>query len=251
MSGTVADIVGEAAALAPADVIKMPVMGAAELCMLGAMSTSLVDEDVQAWWARKSEADRFRLSLIALGNLVHRELLDPPAPGQEDRPSSDVLLRAKPKLAVLLAARTRPSFIALQRAAERADPGEQTRMYGLADTTAGVRAVLAETRMTPEPGLNCVYMYHLLSAAGCASSLAYSADKDAMRPAAGLLRHRSTQVIDIYRPGNPPHNDVFKVTRDRQMLVVTRGHEGSAKSVHTDKDGLARMVEQALTGNRL
>jgi hypothetical protein len=250
-TASVSEILGYAAGLAPGQVKALPLITGAELCTLGAMSASLVDQDEWSWWTGKSAADRFRLSTLALQTLVGRELLDAP-PGEEaDTPGPEVQLRARPRLAVILTARTRPSFIALQRSGANGDPRDNICMYGISDASAGLRAVLATERMGHMPPQGNVYLHALKSRAGCAATLAYSACEHLDTSKKALRRKRQTWVIDIYHSADRPYSDRFEVTRDGETLAAAHDHAGTVtSSVCADRKELAMLIEKALPGEQ-
>jgi hypothetical protein len=246
---SVHDILEYGAGLTAGQAQELPLISAAELCVLGAMNTSLVDEDVWSWWRERSEADRFRLSMSVLKFLVERGLLDPSQNDAEDRPGPEVRLRARPQLAVILKARTRPSFIVVQRQGADGDPRQEICMYGISDTSSGLRAVVSAYRFKKRVrSLGNVYLHALQSRAGCASSLAFSAEKNTAESVwEGLLRRRPTWMIDIYRPGDKPVSDRFEVARDGDMLSVKHWRTGDPSStMRTSRDDLARLIEDEL-----
>jgi hypothetical protein len=230
----------------------LPRLVAAELCTLGAMNTSLIDEDVWFWWTQVSTADRYPLMLSALKRLVERGLLDPPSDGEPDRPEPEVLLRAKPELAVIAAARTHPTFVVLQHRGDNGDPRFELRMHGIPGTVAGFSGVLAEGRfIVPFPGVGHLFMYAAQTRGGCAETLARIARaRQEGSPKIGVLRRRQPWIIDIFLPGEAPVRHRFEVTsEDGKLIVVHQQGKTTMNSERTDEEGLARMIEEALPGD--
>lgn len=160
-------------------VLELPVMGAADLFALGALSHPLIDSHALQWW--DAQPDQEAAARRGYDHMVRRGMIDP-ATG-----------RIHPELGVILAARIRPAFImALRpRPADEMLPG---RFLGIADETAGLRAVLGEdapperTRHYEE--LGPIYLYELATA------------PKASQTVASLAAGHRHLVIDFYLPGS-------------------------------------------------
>lgn len=160
-------------------VVKLPVMGTADLCALGALGHPLLDESAISWW--NAQPDREAAARRGYDHMVRRKMIDP-----ETR-------RVHPELGVILAARARPAFIVVIRA--RPDGGTAPgRFLGIADETAGLHAVLGETAPPGEhkhyEELGPLYIYELASPSKAGQTLADTA------------ADRKHTVIDIYLPGS-------------------------------------------------
>jgi hypothetical protein len=230
----------------------LPYFVAAELCTMGAMNTSLIDEDVWSWWTQMATADRYPLMLSALNHLVERELLDPPADDQTYEPGPEVLLRARPELAVVVAARTRPAFVVLQRLGADGDPRFELRMYGIPGRVAGFSGVIAEGRFIARySAIGHKFMYAVQTRAGCAATLAWTArSKTETISKKGVPRRRQPWIIDIFLPGETPVRHRFEVIGEDGKLAVTHNRgQATVNSARTDEEGLARMIEEVLPGD--
>ncbi|WP_328319027.1 hypothetical protein [Streptomyces sp. NBC_00388] len=235
------------------DAVQLPALSTAELCVLGAMQTTLVDEDAWSWWSGMAEAERFELSAMALKFLVHRGLLDEPDPAQasgagteENTPGESVGLPVRPLLAMILAGRTEPSFIVVRREGSKGGP-DRMRLYGIAEEGRGLRAVLAEeatgnhvSRFGP------AYKYVLASPAEAVRSLLRWVDR---APAGHRFGRRPSKVIDVYQPnkGSGPGLDRFEVRRSSAGLSVERNASGAP--VACDEEALGRQLGELLTGH--
>jgi hypothetical protein len=230
----------------------LPYFVAAELCTMGAMNTSLIDEDVWAWWTQMATADRYPLMVLMLQNLVDRGLLDPPADGRDDRPGPEVLLRAKPELAVIVAARTRPTFVVLQRLGAKGDPRFELRMYGIPGSVGGFSGVLAEGRFAAKPSVvGHSFMHAIQTRVGCAATLAWTArSKTETISKKRVLRRRQPGIIDIFVPGEKPVRHRFEITGEGgELAVVHNRGQASVNCARTDEEGLAQMIEGVLPGD--
>ena len=133
-------LLGQAGAMT-AGAVRLPAMTAAELCVLGAMTTSLIDASAWSWWTSAPPGRRPVLRETAWRFLAYRQLITHDVPG-EATPGQARRVRVSPTAALIVAGRTRPAFIVLCRETAAGEP-ERTRMYGIADQR-GLRAVLIE-----------------------------------------------------------------------------------------------------------
>ncbi len=223
--------------------VRLPAMSTAELCTLGAMQSSLIDQDAWNWWTGKAESERDALSAATLKFLTHRKLLDPPGPGTDDPAAENVMLRVRPDLGVILAGRTRPAFIVLSRDGANGAPRDM-RLYGISDQEYGLRAVLAEEATHRQAEwMGPAYLYLLASPAEAAMSLVRWIDRGAGR----TLRRRPPKMIDVYRGnlGSGPARDHVEVTREGPAgYRVTRTRVGQPADPPADCDetGLHRLL---------
>jgi hypothetical protein len=208
--------------------IRLPLMTAAELCALGALGHPLVDARTLAWW--NAQPDHEALSRLAYGSLAKRKLLDTETG------------RVSPPLGLILAGRSRPSFILITRDKPAAEPNP-LRLYGIADES-GVRAVLAEGAQSRSlawagPG----YGYMLTGVATQSRALAEAAAE------------RRQLVFDVFRPPArspdlPAERTV--VTRVHHRLRVERQVPGATVpvAIDCDLDALADLLAGMMTGAR-
>ena len=93
--------------------VRLPAMTAAELCVLGAMTTSLIDARAWSWWTSAPPGRRPALREMAWQFLAYRELVTSrPAARAAAEPGR---VRVAPPAALIVAGRTRPAFIVLCR----------------------------------------------------------------------------------------------------------------------------------------
>ncbi|WP_406137388.1 hypothetical protein [Streptomyces sp. NBC_01089] len=228
--------------------VQLPALSTAELCVLGAMQATLVDADALSWWSGMLEAERSGLSAMALKFLIHRGLLDEPAPGTADSPlGENVDLPVRPLLAMILAGRGRPSFVVLRREGPKGEP-ERMRLYGIAEEGRGLRALLAEVATGNHVSrFGPAYEYALVSPEEAVSSLLRWVD----RAPARKLGRRLPKVIDVYQPdkGSGPARDRIEVRVDSSGLHVE--HEGVGTAPTTtdcDEKALGRLLADLFAG---
>ncbi|MCX5422883.1 hypothetical protein [Streptomyces sp. NBC_00078] len=231
--------------------VQLPALSTAELCVLGAMQATLIDEVSWSWWSGMTEAERFGLSAMALKFLVHRGLLDEPEPGAiEDVSTENVDLPARPLLAMILAGRTQPAFVVIRAEGAKAAP-ERTRLYGIAEEGRGLRAVLAETGPGKLPTrFGPAYEYALVSPAEAVNSLLRWVNR---APAGHKLGRRRPKIIDVYQPnkGAGPARDRFEVHRGGPSgLRVEQGStdsSGTSAPIDCDEDAFGRLLTDLFT----
>ena len=81
-------LLGQATALS-SGAVRLPAMTAAELCVLGAMTTSLIDARAWSWWTSAPPGRRPALREMAWQFLAHRQLVTPePAARGGNRPGA-------------------------------------------------------------------------------------------------------------------------------------------------------------------
>jgi hypothetical protein len=122
-------------------VLRLPTLTTDELAALRALDASpLRDAEALEWWSGLAEDVRAAVQASTLRGLIARALLGAtPVHATEDH----VDLPTSPELAVLLAARRHPSFLAVCMDVDgRGNP--IMRLYGAADDVQGLRCVLVE-----------------------------------------------------------------------------------------------------------
>lgn len=212
--------------IAEGKAVELPVMSTAELCALGALAHSVLDAPALAWW--NEQPDKEKLTRLAYAATGRRKLLDPDTG------------RLLPPLGLILAGRSRPSFVLLTRDSPEAEP-RNARAYGIADES-GLRAVLTE-RSRPNPGAwtGPVYFYLLGGVA---------AQSDALAGWAVGGKHRT---IDLYRPGSgitgPAERLVVSPARRHRLSVDRQTPDAEAREhLACDQQGLAALVARIMTG---
>ena len=227
--------------------VRLPAMTAAELCVLGAMTTSLIDASAWSWWTSAPPARRQVLRGAAWRFLAHRQLITPDAPGRQT-PGQAGRVRVTPAAALIVAGRTRAAFIVLCREGVTGEP-ERTRMYGIADQHRGLRAVLIEDATPGQLGwAGPAYEFGLASPAAAGRALARWATTTGSAPP---LRPRP-RLIDLYLPGAGARlpagriavratGNGWQVQRDSSLLSA--GHP-----LAWDEDGLTGLFTDTLTG---
>ncbi|MGH3720339.1 MAG: hypothetical protein ACRDRI_16140 [Pseudonocardiaceae bacterium] len=218
----------------------LPELLAADLCVLGAALQAVFDEPVWRSWLTLADVTRDKLVLDVLNGLAHRRLVDPPA----DEDSS--ALRVHAPLGLIMAARSRPAFVAVCSVGEvqRGAP----RMYGIAEDGRGLRAVLAEQVSAERIGLgtghrerldrvedrarlgnlNQIYKYALMSPGRAVHILASWLHPEGGHDVPGVTAPRR---LDLYR-----HREGQPLTRE-QVTVTAGGdriHQVSLDGVPQD-----------------
>lgn len=204
---------------------ELPVMSSAELCALGALAHPVVDTPALAWW--NQQPDKEKLARLAYTVMGRRGLLDPGTG------------RLLPPLGLILAGRSRPSFVLLTRDKPAAEP-RGIRRYGIADES-GTRAVLLE-RTLPNPGAwtGPVYLFAITGVRHEADTLA--------QWAAGH-KHRT---IDLYRPGSGTTGPAERLTvtpaRHRRLSVErTTPLAATPQPLEGDQQDLAGLITSIMT----
>jgi hypothetical protein len=228
------------------DAVRLPAVSAAELATLGALQGTLIDDDAWSWWIDMPEAERYGLAAMALKFLVHRGLVDPPGPDAGQAEGTDeVALRVRPLLAMILAGRSQPAFVAVRRDGARSSP-DRMRLYGIAEEGSGLKAVLAEEATGKHAaGFGPGYQYALVSPAEAATSLVRWIKRS---PGRLTIGRRPVKVIDVYRPntGAGPTLAHLKVTPASGGFRVER--DGDDAPVEGDEDLLGRLLADLLAG---
>jgi hypothetical protein len=224
--------------------IALNMLTAAELCVLGGMNCSLVDQEVWSWWTGKSEADRFTLLKRAIWLMKETGKLELPLDGTELQPGNDLLLHLKAKPGIILAGKLNPSFIALLRRGE-GGPSD-VRMYGISDERAGLRGVLQEWNTNVRTGIfGTSFGYTLFNREGAVAWLAALAVKPPEQE--GLLHRRPPWVIDVHQPGGRgAHGKIEVAAKDGKLLVTSRRPGGGAVKETIDEAGLGRLIGEMI-----
>jgi hypothetical protein len=218
-------------------VVPLPELIAVDLCALGAAWQSMFDEPVWRSWVALPDSLREELTADSRAGLVRRRLLDLP-PSVESVDGTQAF-RVAPALALIMAARAHPAFIALGSAAggQRGAP----RMYGIADMVCGLRAVLIEhasaeriglgtgERLTLPPALDQqragdlhqLYQYLLVSPERAVQVLSKWLTTS---PGDGRDADGGARTVDVFR-----HRQNADLTRDR--LSVTASPSGPIRVV--------------------
>lgn len=205
---------------------ELPVMSSAELCALGALAHPVVDAPALAWW--NAQADKEKLARLAYAVMGRRGLLDPNTG------------RLTPPLGLILAGRSRPSFVLLTRDKPASEP-RGIRRYGIADES-GTRAVLLEfTQPNPGAWTGPVYRFAITGVQSVADDLA--------KWAAGH-KHRT---IDLYRPGSgttdPSERIVVTPARRHRLSVeLSTPRTAAPEPLESDRQGLAELLATIMMG---
>jgi hypothetical protein len=207
---------------------ELPVMNTAELYAAGALSHPLLDDHALAWW--NAQPDQETTARQGYEHMAGRKMIDPDTG------------RIHPLLAIILAARSRPAFIIIVRAQPDGAP-LPVRFLGVADETAGLRAVLAEnappTVVKENQDVGPLYSYEL------------SGPRRTSRHIAAFTTEARHPAIDFYLPGSvsglPAQR--FLVTRALRGLRVERHTAGGApQQVTCSQEELADMLLDTMTG---
>ena len=189
------------ATLLKSGAVRLSAMTAPEVCVLGAMTTSLIDAGAWSWWTSAPPGRRAVLREMAWQFLAYRQLVTSEPAGREATGPGRV--RVAPPAALIVAGRTRPAFIVLCRPGPTGEP-EQTRMYGIGDQQSGVRTVLIEDAKTGPAGwAGPAYEFGLTSPVAAGRALA----RWAASPGPDRCR-----LIDIHLPGTRDIRPASRIT---------------------------------------
>jgi hypothetical protein len=205
---------------------KLPVMATAELAAVGALADDpLIDAHALEWWT--AQPDQESLARQAHDHLAQRKLIDP---------STE---RVHPQLGLILAGRGRPSFILVCRERPDAEPN-MMHVFGIADETAGLRAVLIEGVLPMQ-----------LKWAGPAYDYVLSGGPKASRDLAKWAAERKNRTIDVYLPGSETSLPSFRfvVAPALRRLHVERGTPTApAQRITCSEEELGGLLLEAMTG---
>ena len=237
-------LLGQATALS-SSAVRLPAMTAGELCVLGAMTTTLIDARAWSWWTSTPPGRRPALREMAWQFLAHRQLVTPePAARGATQPGR---VRVAPPAALIVAGRTHPAFVVLCRPGATGEP-EQTRMYGIGDLESGIRAVLIEEAKPGRVGwAGPAYEFGLAGPTAAGRALArWAAFPGA---AAGPLRSR---LIDIHRPGNRDIRPAARISvaagGGNLHVVCEPSRLTVTNPLPCDEDVLTSLLAHTLTG---
>lgn len=225
--------------------VRLPAMTAAELCVLGAMTTSLIDAEAWSWWTSAPPAHRPSLREMAWQFLAYRQLItSETAGGGAIDPGR---IRVAPPAALIVAGRTRPAFIVLCRPGVTSEP-ERIRMYGIGDQASGVRAVLIEEARTEPLGwAGPAYEFGLASPIAAGRALARWAASPWTTPT-GQDRSR---MIDIHLPGNrdirPASRFTVAVSGGNPHVLCEPSRLNVTKPLPCDEDVLTSLLTHTLS----
>jgi len=197
----VAEVRSTVVGAATGQISDLPVLSAAELCALNAVSHPVLDTATLAWW--NAQEDQQNLAQMAFSELARRQLFDPAT-----------RLAAQP-LDLVLAARTSPAFILVTRERPDAEP-RPGRLYG-ASNDLGKRAVLLEhTRPNPASWSGLAYSYQLVR---------IQAQADAITE---WIVARKGRTVEVYLPGTGI------VNRPVERFVITSPARKGMVGFHRD-----------------
>jgi hypothetical protein len=176
----------------------LPSLLLVDLCVLNAHRQSLFDESALDTWAALTGPARERFGGEAIGGLVERGLLGR-EPARRYGVQEPTRLRMHPALAMILATRAKPVWLAVCSITGTASTGP--RLYGLGTAVEPLRAAVLEMPRDPAPtepaapnlaDLGKVYDYALAGTVKAADVLASWATKQMPGTA---LAHRQ---VDVY-----------------------------------------------------
>lgn len=166
----------------------LPVMSAAELCALNAMTHPVLDKPTLTWW--NSRDDQQNLTEMAYSELARRQLFDP------------AVRQAVPPLDLILAARINPAFILVTRDRPDSEP-RPSRLYAVANDLGKRAVLLEEAKPNPSSWSGQSYSYWLTRIQPQADALT------------GWISARKGRTIEIFLPGTGI------VSRPVERFVVT------------------------------
>jgi hypothetical protein len=246
--------------LAQADsdgVAPLPALTAAELWVLCDTDQVLADEAEREWWNRKTEEQRQAMATSIADLLGERKLIGDTDPSQgADVPAR---LRMTPRLAMIVAARQRPSVVAIGIRADGSVNGTP-RMFGLAWDGQPLRAVVGEYIGPPMPKpvgpvLGPEHKFSLLSGARAGHVLAVwastSGTQMGVRGRISRAQGGKTRVIDVLRhQADQLHTgERVCVAGASEPFRLSRQRAGAEPepAIPCTRDELARLLTEILT----
>jgi hypothetical protein len=202
----------------------LPQLTDTDLCVFSDAFATLLDKDVWTDWLALPDPERVRRAELARGFLVERRLLRL----VEDGSTPEVAIR--PKLGYILAARQRPSFIAVCSVPGTAQPSAP-HLFGLSDESRSGQCMLAE-QVTPRtvPVLGRIREYGLF--------LPRRAGTFVAGWAAGTLRlpgnENESVVVDLY--DHPPQAQEDRLAVER-MTIRHSSADGTLRVEHIRPGG--------------
>lgn len=179
----------------------LPVLSAAELCALNAMTHPVLDTPTLTWW--DSQDDQQNLTQMAYSELARRQLFDPAA------------RQAAPPLDLILAARINPAFILVTRDRPDSEP-RPGRLYAAANDLGKRAVLLEEAKANPNSWSGPSFRYQLTRIQAQADILT------------GWVSARKGRTIEIFLPGTGI------VSRPVERLVVTSPARGGKVGFHRE-----------------
>jgi hypothetical protein len=189
-----------------ADFVELTALSALELCAMGGPTFALFEEDAARAWLGLPDRRRRRALKTVTEGMVERGLLAPNPPGPDGETYS-----MNPVLGLILAARYRPTWIAVT---ETADAGRRRtpQLFALGDQEVPVRAVVVEEPAALPGGasfpnarklgpLGLLYRYVLVSEARAAEVMAEWAI--APPPEVPGTEAPPARAVIVYRPADP------------------------------------------------
>ena len=217
--------------------MRLPAMTAAELCVLGAMTSTLINAGAWDWWTSAPPQRQPVLRDMAWKFLASRDLVTPAG-------ASAGTVRLAPAAALIVAARTRPAFIVLRRDSPGGEP-EPARMYGIADQCYGLRAVMIEEAKSGSVGwAGPAYEFRLASPDEAAQALT--------RWATATSTPGQSRLIDIHQPGTRDTRPAERVSVQDSgtgwQVVREPGRLSVINPLLCDENVLTRLFTDTLTG---
>lgn len=184
----------------------------------------LRDPGEEAWWLQLEEEALMAAAAAAIHGLMARGLLRLVGPEPRLLPS--------PELAVLVAARTRPSFIAIMAIAAETGRPPRLRLYGAVDRFGSPRCLLLETARE-----DAIHDFELCTAAGAAVRLADWVSAPLAEGVEGVWM----RTLEVLRPD--------PLAPIRRRLVIARGPADAAFTEVEDDGHVGR--PRTVFGTRL
>jgi hypothetical protein len=241
----------------------LPSLFAVDLCVLGAHRQAMFDKSVVQAWAALTGSTREQFGGEALDGLTQRGLLSR-EPSRGHDPELTTHYRVHPALALLLAARARPVWLAVCSVTSSACAGP--RMYGLGSAAEPLRGAVVESLRNPASGppadafdvsglhrtvspaeLGKVYDYVLASTTRAADLLAGWSMLP--MPRSGAVGRSLTRTVDVYhhQKGHGLSRLRVSVEGDEKQARVSVGERGAAQILGDyDQSALAEHLQKVI-----
>ncbi|MFC1405400.1 MULTISPECIES: hypothetical protein [Streptacidiphilus] len=202
----------------------LPQLTDTDLCVFSDAFATLLDKDVWTTWLALPDPERIRRAELAQGFLAERRLLRL----VEDGCAPEVAIQ--PKLGYILAARQRPSFVAVCSVPGTAQPSAP-HLFGLSDQSRSEQCLLAE-QVTPRtvPVLGRIREYGLFLPRRAGNFVAGWAAGTLRLPGGG----NESVVVDLYDHATQAQDDGPTVER---MTIRHSAADGTLRVEHVRPGG--------------
>jgi hypothetical protein len=221
--------------------VSLPVLNGADLCMLGGPKHPFFWEPLATEWLSLRPRDRNGYIEARTKGMIEDGRLIEIAPGDGYRPGASYAV--SPELGILLAARSRPTFVIASHFSSRLAP---LSLFGVGDETEPVRGVVMAVPVRPpgkaeefaKPSPIADVFDHILTTTGHAAE--FLADRVITpAPTENRFQKQPHRLVTLFRPGD-------RVTPAAELSVLGNGTTarvaGAGVSGEFDKETLRTVL---------